>query len=66
MRTHQVFWRDALATSLRNIGAGERMLKQKSIQRQWPQFNIVLEGIRSTRRRAGDIIHLLGGMEAPW
>ena len=66
MRTHQAFWRDTLVTSLRNIRAGEQMLKQKSIQRQWPRFSIIIEGIQVSRRRVGDIIHELGGMEAPW
>jgi hypothetical protein len=66
MRTHQAFWRDTLVTSLRNIRAGEQMLKQKSIQRQWPRFSIVVEGIQVSRRRVGGIIHELGGMEAPW
>lgn len=66
MRDHNTFWRDTLITSLRNIGAGEQMLKQKSIREQWPQFSIVAEGIQATRRRVGDVIHLLGGMDAPW
>jgi glycerol-3-phosphate dehydrogenase len=55
-----------LVTSLRNIGAGEQMLKQKSIRERWPQFCIVAEGIKATRQRAGDVIHLLGGMDAQW
>ncbi|MDB5774135.1 MAG: hypothetical protein JWP38_268 [Herbaspirillum sp.] len=66
MRTHQAFWRDTLISSLRNICAGEQMLKQRSIQRQWPRFSIVVEGIQVSRRRMGDIIQVLGGMEAPW
>jgi hypothetical protein len=66
MRIHQVFWRDVLVTSLRNIGAGEQMLKQKSIQQQWAQFSIVVAGIRATRCRAGTVIDLLGGMGAVW
>jgi hypothetical protein len=66
MRTHQAFWRDTLVTSLRNIRAGEQMLKQKSIQRKWPRFSIVVDGIQVSRRRVGGIIHELGGMEAPW
>jgi hypothetical protein len=66
MRTQQAFWRDALVTSLHDIRAGEQMLKKKSIQRQWPQFSIVVKGIQVSRRRVGDIIHVLGGMEAAW
>jgi hypothetical protein len=66
MRTQQVFWRDTLATSLLDIRAGEKMLKQKAMQRQWPQCSIVVKGIQVSKRRVGDIIHVLGGMEAPW
>jgi hypothetical protein len=66
MRTQQAFWRDTLVTSLRDIRVGEQMLKQKSIQREWPQFSIILGGIQVSRRRVGDIIQVLGGMEAAW
>jgi hypothetical protein len=66
MRTYQAFWRDSLGTSLRDIRVGEQMLKQRSIQRQWPQFSIVVKGIHVSRRRVGDIIHVLGGMDAAW
>jgi hypothetical protein len=66
MRTYEAFWRDTLVTSLREIRAGEQMLKKKLIQRQWPQCSIVVKGIHVSRRRVGDIIHVLGGMDAPW
>ena len=66
MRTYEAFWRDTLVTSLRDISAGEQMLKQQSMQRQWPQFSIVVDGIQVSRRRVGDIIQVLGGMDAAW